>query len=161
MFKFEGADAINKETALVKTAGKKLDMRIHVLAMSVANHINIHHEISLMENLFDAMPKGSRVNALKAWFLKYAKVDFDDATKTWSPKRSDAMDLTEANDDPWFDFKKEPEFSLPDVDKGIAKMIKTVETALQNPKCKGDDKAKLTDRLAKLQVFQTTLDCSN
>jgi hypothetical protein len=106
-------------------------MDIHVCAVSIAEHVNVHHEVSLVNQLIDAMPKGARVNALKAWFVSFAKVTYCEETKVFIPKRSDALDLTEAIETPWFDFKKEPEFSVIDSMEVIAKALKVLEKAME------------------------------
>jgi hypothetical protein len=57
-------------------------------------------------------------------------VSYCEETKVFIPKRSDALDLTEAIDTPWFDFKKEPEFSVIDSMEVIAKALKMLEKAM-------------------------------
>ena len=108
-----GSDKIVAAIESACNRGAKLDKEFHKIAVSIATHINEYHEISLMESLFEKFPKGSRVVAMQEWFAKYAKVDYDKETKTWSPKRSEAMDLTEAIQNPWYDFKTEKPFQAP------------------------------------------------
>ena len=60
-----------KKTKLIKDAGKKLDTRIHQVAVSGLVHFMLSGDNSILTNLVKVMPKSARGNALKFWISKH------------------------------------------------------------------------------------------
>ena len=122
-------DQIQNAIGSISRRGKQLDLDIHKCAVSIAHHVNVHHEVSLVNNLIDAMPAGARVNALRQWFVTFAKVVYCEESKSFLPKRAEAHDLELAESTPWFDLKKEPEFKPLDSQKLIDQLFATLTKA--------------------------------
>lgn len=106
--------AIEKSIASIGRRGALLDKEIQTTGLAVLAHIEDHREVSLFKKLFDAMPKGSRRNALVAWAVGYGQVavNMDKATKAAQPflfNKEKKADLKAASEKAWFDFKKEKE----------------------------------------------------
>lgn len=96
----------------IENRGAKLDGDIQLTGLSVLAHIDQHKECSLFTKLFNALPKGSRRNALVAWALAHGKivVNMDKDTSKDVPFSYDGAKTTkleEATKQPWFEFKKE------------------------------------------------------
>ena len=70
---------IIKAIESIQTRGKKLDADIHRAGVSCLDHLNKHHCVELVNQLIHAMPKGSRINALRSWFEEFGtKLKFDE-----------------------------------------------------------------------------------
>lgn len=63
----------NKTTTLIAQAGRKLDERIHAVAVSGLAHFLQHGDNTVLTNLVKAMPKSARGNALKFFISKHTK----------------------------------------------------------------------------------------
>lgn len=105
-----GADKIAAATADIARVGKKLDTMIQVCGMSCLAHVDEHRDVAVLENLFAAMPKGSRKKALLDWILKYGKVlgNIDekgklDESKPFLFNRKGSTNLEGAEAEPWYD----------------------------------------------------------
>ena len=110
--KFTNSADIDKAIASIKSRGAKLDADIQACALSILAHIDKHGDITKFTALYDAMPKGSRRNALVAWACEFGKiaVNLEPETKKLKPflfKRDAETDLAGAADKPWFKFKPE------------------------------------------------------
>lgn len=136
---------IDKAIASIQSRGAKLDKDVHVTGVSILAHIEQHREVSLMVKLFNALPKGSRRNALVAWAIQYGQVavNMDKATAKDFPlvfDKSKATRLTEANANPWFNFKKEKapadEFSF---DDELAKFTAKIDAWVKAGKISAND----------------------
>lgn len=103
---------IEKNIASIGRRGALLDKDIQTTALAVLTHIAEFREVSLFKKLYDAMPKGSRRNALVAWAIGYGQVavNQDKLTKVAQPflfNKDKEPDLEAAAGKAWFDFKKE------------------------------------------------------
>lgn len=105
----EGSDKIGVAIEAIRKTGKKLDDMIQVCGMSVLAHCDKHNNVDVLENLWGAMPQGSRKKALMDWVLKYGKVianmDKDGkviADKPFLFNRKGTTDLLGAENEPWF-----------------------------------------------------------
>lgn len=110
--KFTNSADIDKAIASIKSRGAKLDADIQTCALSILAHIDKHGDITKFTALFEAMPKGSRRNALVAWACEFGKlaVNLEPETKALKPflfKRDAETNLASAAGKPWFDFKPE------------------------------------------------------
>lgn len=117
-------DAILIAIKSIAGRGASLDGHIQDTALSIAAHIGEHREVSLAIKLYNAMPQGSRRNALIQWFVTYGAVSVnqDKDTKKEFPlvfNKEGTVDVVEGAKKAWFDCKKEKEltdevFSLAD-----------------------------------------------
>lgn len=110
---FVGTAVIQKELGLIKSASAKLDQRIQVAGMSVLAHVAEHHNITLFNELLDSMGKGHRKTAMVEWALAngtISKNEVDgklDKDMPYKWDKSKTLNLTTAEEKPWFDFKPE------------------------------------------------------
>lgn len=63
----------NKTIKLISEAGRKLDQRIHDVAVSGLAHFLQHGDTTLISELCHAMPRSARGNALKFWMTKHSR----------------------------------------------------------------------------------------
>lgn len=96
----------------IEGRGKKLDNDIQLTGLSVLAHIAKHGEVSLFIKLFNAMPQGSRRNALVAWAvdLGQVSVNMDKDTKKEFPflfNKEGTTNLEGAEKYPWYSYKPE------------------------------------------------------
>lgn len=103
----EGTSAISKAIDSISTRGKKLDRDIQVAALSAMQHHVEHGDVTLINRLVDAMPKGSRVNALRAFIETFGAVRFDAESKKFVHVRGASFRLEAAMETLWSDFKPE------------------------------------------------------
>lgn len=104
---------INKEIGAIKAAGLKLDERIQACAMDVLEHLELHGDVTLLNRLYCALPRGARHTAFAAWTMSFAKVtaNTDKATTKEMPFRYNKAgknDLEGAAANPWYNFKPSP-----------------------------------------------------
>lgn len=113
--------AIEAAIKSIATRGASLDKDIQFTGLSVLAHIQQHKEPSLFIKLYNALPKGSRSNALVAWSLAFGQIEVNEDKETKKDRpflfaANKVTDLAQASEKPWFDFKKpkDPadEFSL-------------------------------------------------
>lgn len=113
----------------IRATGKKLDDMIQVAACSVLGHLDAHGDITLVNTLVDAMPKGSRVNALRDFILNFGKVKFNDQSKAFEYDRAAETDMVGAQATPWTDFKPEAPYVAFDLKALIAGVLKKADAA--------------------------------
>lgn len=66
-----------RSITLISAAGKKLDERIHAVAVSGVAHFLLHSDTTLVSELCHAMPRSGRGNALKFWITKNIPVKWN------------------------------------------------------------------------------------
>ena len=135
----KGTDAIQKAIASILTRGKKLDRDIHVAGVSCLQHIEEHGDVTLLNRLVGAMPKGSRVNALREWAGCYGRVKFNNETHCFDYclKRAVTL-LDEAIETSWIEFKPEPQYKTLNLSDELTKLIKKAYDRADTAKDKGD-----------------------
>lgn len=108
----EGAKAIGEFIEGIAKRGKKLDGDIHVAACSATAHFAAHGDVTYINRLYLAMPKGARHVALTEWFLQFAGVVANDGSdKKNNPFLKDkteggkGVNLDEGVKKPWFMLK--------------------------------------------------------
>jgi len=124
----------------IQKAGAKLDRMIWQGAVSAIAHLDQHGDVTLVNRLYTAMPKGSRALALAEYLLAFAKVRANDdpknkkATPFLYAKDKDTK-LEKALTTPWYDFRKEksPD-EVFDFGAMLAKLIERAEAAQANGK---------------------------
>lgn len=142
----------------VNTTGKKLDNMIWVAAASIVAHIQEHREVSLANQLIDAMPKGSRVNALIAYFDATSQAAYEVDAKTFVFSRSKVTDQALAISKSWVEYKPEQPYGGTDLHALILKAIKSADTALASTDStkRSKDKINVTE-LAALKTLATSM----
>lgn len=105
---------IEKNIASIGRRGALLDKDIQATGLAVLAHVEEFREPSLFKKLYDAMPVGSRRNALVAWAIGFGQIaiNIDKETKKVKPflfVKDKKTDLKGASEKAWFDFKKEKE----------------------------------------------------
>lgn len=116
----------------VRSTGKKLDNMIQVAACSIVQHIGKHGDITLANTLVEAMPKGSRVNALRDFIGTFSKAEYDEATKAFKFNKEKKTDLVGAQAIMWTEFKPEQPYVAFDLQKLLASVLKKADAALKD-----------------------------
>lgn len=112
----------------IQARGQRLDRDIWVAAVSTMAHHNKHGDTTLINGLVDAMPKGSRVNALREFITAFGKVTFNEETKAFDHDKAGNFDLDGATATSWVDFKPEPEYKPIDA----LALVKAMVTKINN-----------------------------
>tara|TARA_B110000908_G_scaffold97848_1_gene115558 strand:- start:217 stop:690 length:474 start_codon:yes stop_codon:yes gene_type:complete len=119
----------------IQTSGAKLDKDIWIAAVSAMAHHAKHGNPHLINDLVTAMPKGSRVNALKDYILAHGKVNYNLKKKVFTHNKDGSFDREGALAISWVEFKPEPEYKPLDVMKLVKALAKKVADA---DEAKGD-----------------------
>lgn len=141
----------------IRATGKKLDNMIQVAACSVIQHIEKHGDITLLNSLVEAMPKGSRVNALRDFLGTFAKVTYDEATKSFAYDKTKKTDLEGAQNIMWTEFAPEKPYVAFDLQALLASVLKKADAALSDDQRKGEVDCEL---LAKLRNVVEPIDAA-
>ncbi|MDX9756259.1 MAG: hypothetical protein RBT52_01940 [Sulfurimonas sp.] len=69
-------EALNQKIAHIKNMGVRMDKLIHEAACSCLHYLNCPEiqDTGFASRLIEAMPKSARRETLKAWFMKYGKL---------------------------------------------------------------------------------------
>ena len=121
--------AIIKAIASISGRGAKLDKDIWVAAVSAMAHHNEHGDVTIINELVAAMPKGARVNALRDYILAHGKVSFDAQAKAFVHAKDGFFDLEGALAISWVEFKPEPEYKPFDALKLVTALAKRISAA--------------------------------
>ena len=116
----------------IRTRGKKLDADIWLAAVSVTAHAEAHGDVTLANTLVDAMPKGSRVNALLAHLECFGKFTYNDKKKELAFDKSKTTDIEGAMGKSWVDFKPETPYKGLDLAKAIVTLIEKANERLDS-----------------------------
>lgn len=122
----EGTAAINKAIDSIATRGKKQDRDIQVAVLSAMQHHATHGDVTLVNRLVEAMPKGSRVNALRAFIETFGACRYDAESKAFVHAKGKNHRLNEAHETMWSEFKPEKDYQSVDpvaVLKGAIKRL--------------------------------------
>tara|TARA_R110002167_G_scaffold235258_1_gene440575 strand:- start:385 stop:861 length:477 start_codon:yes stop_codon:yes gene_type:complete len=109
--------------------GAKLDKDIQRAAVSAMSHHNEHGDVTIINELVAAMPKGARVNALRDYILAHGKVSFDDKAKAFVHAKEGSFDLEGALAISWVEFKPEAEYKPLDALKLVTALAKRIAAA--------------------------------
>lgn len=123
---YETPQAIEKAIKSIANRGKRLDTDIHIAACSIAVHVEKHGDVTLVNRLIDAMPDGSRVNALRQWFDTFTKCQYDMETKVfvYAKKRKTKLEGDDGGKaNPWTNFKPEPAYKPMDLIALVKKLV--------------------------------------
>lgn len=153
-FKLMKSDAINVMIKSISKRGKQLDHDIQRTACSIVNHVNQYHEVSLANNLIAAMPKGSRINALKDWFNDHLKGNcFNQETQLFeqSPQGTELSDMDAVlKAKPWYEHKAEKGFVPTDHTAVMAALLKKMNSDLSQTDAEKIAKVKATPQALKI-----------
>ena len=74
--KYMSKDSLNQKIAFIKGMGKRMDNLIHECAVNSLHYLNCPEiqDIGFASRLIEAMPKSARKETLKAWLMKYGKI---------------------------------------------------------------------------------------
>lgn len=123
-----------KNIGLIGRKSTSLTKDIQITAVGCAEHAVKHGDVTLADQLVDALGKGLRKASLRAWFEKNApmfiakgkdKFSFDPTRKgEWNQDREDTLLAT-----PWEEAKPEEKIvSIFDVSESFDKFMKRVES---------------------------------
>ena len=118
---------VNKNITLIKTAGLKMDQRIHETVVSIMHHAEKHGDWTAMQRLYDAFPRSGRRKAFEVYVVDHTPLKFDDKLNKFIKPKSSKKPwmIQEANDTPFWDYTKEQVKAL-DVDKLLDGDLKTL-----------------------------------
>ena len=134
-------------TAAINSIAKRgaiLDRDIWAAGVSCLMHIEQHSDTTLLNDLVNALPKGTRKQAFVEWALAYGKVRLlDRANEADQDKilkgqvfrldRTKDTDQVSAMANAWYDFKPEPDLLTSfDVHKAVAQLVKRVTKATKD-----------------------------
>lgn len=142
--------AINKAIGSIGTRGKKLDADIHVCAVSCLWYVGKHGQITPLNDLIKALPKGFRANAVKAWAETFGSVSYDTEAKAFKYNKAKETDLVKAEEiTPW-EFKPEPDYKPVNLPELLAKLVNRAENQAQNEDSRDHIPAELLAKLREL-----------
>jgi hypothetical protein len=124
---------IDKIVAGIAKAGSKLDKDIQKVAVSAIGHAVLHKNIVPANQLFKAMPNGSRKQSLITYFETNAPLVFVTADKEFGYYDNPAVigfDGEALMAKPWHEAKREVLKSSYDVDASFARFMKAVDNAI-------------------------------
>lgn len=127
--------AIKSAIKSIRTTGAKFDALVQSTGLDILAHIDAHGDVSLANELFAAMPKGSRTASLAGWLMAYGKLRANTGKdKAINPFRFDGnktTDLESASATHWATFGKpeqEPD-QVFDLAKALASLLRKAEQA--------------------------------
>lgn len=100
-----GAKAIDKAIASITNRGAKLDRDIQIAALSAMQHHVEHGDVTLINRLVSAMPKGSRVKRLSAFINAFGAVVYDWESKTFRHDKCGVFNVEAAMAVMWTDYE--------------------------------------------------------
>jgi hypothetical protein len=124
---------IDKIVAGIAKAGVKLDKDIQKVAVSAIGHAILHSNTVPANQLFKAMPNGSRKQSLITYFETNTPLVFVTADKEFGYYENPAVtgfDGEALMATPWHEAKREVLKSSYDVDQSFARFMKAVDKAI-------------------------------
>ena len=151
---------LNSKIKLIRTNGAKLDALIQEAALGCIEHAAEHGDVRPANQLWDAMPNGSRRNALGMYLCQYGAMrvntgkDKDQARFKF--KKDFETDITKARAVMWHSFKPErdlaEEFNLTGKLQGLLKAYNKAISEGQTIKASPDEIQVLTSLASVLRV---------
>lgn len=133
---------IKASIAGIRTRGADLDNEIQLVALSVMQHAAKHGDTTLADSLVNALSMGQRRKALVEFILAYgpmAKLDKKDKSDAeriqngavFKYQKDKPVNLAEAQDNPWYNFRKHETEALEafDVHAAASNLIKRYQAA--------------------------------
>lgn len=139
--RFTGTKDIEHAIAIIKAKGVQFDLAVQEVQLSTLHHAAQHGDITLWIKLFEALPKGSRRNALAEHAEKYGVIainmDADQKKRRAKPflyDGSKVTDLTLAAAEPWFEMSPEKPVDLAfDFQAALLALLKKADKAANDP----------------------------
>lgn len=131
--------ALQKRIVSIGRRGAKLDRDIHETEIDCLAHASEHGDISLLTELYHAMPNGSRRKAMAQHAKDHAPVkttgkDSELAFRMRKGWQADQFKLDEAEATPFWEYTKEPEPKPFDLDR----FFESIRSRLRKAKDKGE-----------------------
>ena len=104
---------LSSKIKLIKTNGAKLDKLIQEAAIGCIEHAAEHGDVRPANQLWDAMPQGSRRNALGMYLCQYGamRVNTGKEQARFKYKKDFETDLAAASAVMWYSFKPEKDLA--------------------------------------------------
>ena len=106
---------LSSKIKLIKTNGAKLDALIQDVAIGCIEHAAEHGDVRPANQLWDAMPNGSRRNALGMYLCQYGAIRIntgkDKEAARFKFKKDFETDVTAARAVMWYSFKPEKDLT--------------------------------------------------
>ena len=139
--RFVGKKDIEFAINVIKVRGEEFDQAVQQVQLSVLHHADKHGDITLFEALFNALPKGSRRNALAEHAVKYSciavNLDADPKKRKAKPflhVKGKATDLAGAAAEPWFEMSPEKPVDMAfDFQAQLLALLKKADKAANDP----------------------------
>lgn len=161
----KGKAAIEKAIASIAGRGKKLDEDIHKAGVACLAHASEHGDTSLLDSLVAAMPRGSRKLALVEWALAYGQVvvldkkTAKDTGRTFGLDRTKTLDLEQAIENPWMDFRAEPDPATAfDAQAAVVAVLRKLGKARQDGLAVENQALALKEARALVKALEATAD---
>ena len=106
---------LNSKIKLIRTNGAKLDALIQEAAIGCIEHAAAHGDVRPANQLWDAMPNGSRRNALGMYLVQYGAIRIntgkDKEQARFKFQKDFETDITAARAVMWYSFKLEKDLA--------------------------------------------------
>ncbi len=151
---------LNSKIKLIRTNGAKLDALIQEVAIGCIEHAAAHGDVRPANQLWDAMPNGSRLNALGMYLCQYGAIRIntgkDKDQARFKFKKDFETDITAASAVMWYSFKPEKdlaeEFNLSGKLQGLLKAYTKAVSDGQTIKASPDEIQVLKSLAAAMRV---------
>ena len=126
---------LSKVIASIKSSGARLDKAIQSAAVQAIGYSVVHRDVRPANDLYNAMPNGSRRASLVAFLEKHGNFCYMTTEKSFqffenNNAQFDDVAEKELLSTPWHEAKKEVIVSEYDVDKSFQRFLKQVEKAI-------------------------------
>lgn len=128
----ESEAKINAAIASIAKSGAKLDTLVHQAAVSCLKHIDVHHNVTVMTKLVDALPPSARKNAVRDWAIAFGKLGWDETAKCFTYDKAKSTMLEEAMVMPYWKYKAEPEYVPFDINKALSNVLAKAAAAMKH-----------------------------
>ena len=153
---------LSNKIKLIKSNGAKLDALIQEAAIGCIEHAAEHGDVRPANQLWEAMPNGSRRNALGMYLVEYGAIRIntgkDKEAARFKFKKDFETDVTKARAVMWYSFKPEKdlaeEFNLHGKLQGLLKAYNKALSDGQAIKATPDEIQVLESLAAALRVHE-------
>lgn len=134
----QSINEVSKIIQGIKKSGAKLDKAIQTASVQAIGYSIIHRDIRMANELYNALPNGSRRASLVAYLEKHGNFVYMTTEKQFqffeNPDVDGFDDVIEKEllSTPWHEAKKEVVKSSYDVDASFARFLKQVQKAIED-----------------------------
>lgn len=132
----EKAADVRKQIVSIGNRAKKLDRDIHVVGVSCLHHADKHGDVTLMQELINALGRSQRRNAVIGWACAFGKFAPDEKGKNVVFNKAGTTDLVSASEESPWDFAPEKPFQAFDLEAELAKLMKKAQKAAEDSRNK-------------------------